>query len=59
MILDNEHASAQTIVLPAAHAVVVESLSATRPGLGILTLQPRAGHIRIRVSGNSVLATRP
>jgi hypothetical protein len=59
MILDNEHAGAQTIVLPAAHAVVVESLSATRPGLGMLTLHPRAGHIQIRVSGNTVLATRP
>jgi len=59
MILDNERAGAQTIVLPAAHAVVAESLSATRPGLGMLTLNPSAGHIRIRVAGNSVLATRP
>jgi hypothetical protein len=58
MILDNEHAGAQTIVLPAAHAVVVESLSATRPGLGMLALHPSAGHVRIRVAGNSVLATR-
>ena len=56
MILDNEQAHAQTIVLPAAHAVIVESLSATRSGLGTLTLHPSAGHIRIRVSGNSVLA---
>jgi hypothetical protein len=56
MILDNEQARAQTITLPAAHAVVVESLSATRPGLGMLTLHPRGGHILIRVSGNSVLA---
>jgi hypothetical protein len=58
MILDNEQARAQTIVLPVAHAVVVESLSATRPGLGTLTLHPRGGHIRIRVSANSVLAMR-
>jgi hypothetical protein len=56
LILDNEQAHEQTIVLPAAHTVVVESLSATRPGLAMLTLRPRAGHIRIRVSGNSVLA---
>jgi hypothetical protein len=57
MILDNEQARDQTIVLPAAHAVVVESLSATRPSLRTLTLHPRAGHVRIRVAGNSVLAT--
>src|SRR6516165_7387751 len=56
LILDNEQARAQTIVLPAAHAVIVESLSATRSGLGTLTLHPSAGHIRIRVAGNSVLA---
>jgi hypothetical protein len=57
MILDNEQARAQTIVLPAAHTVAVESLSATRPGLGTLTLRPHGGHITIRVSANSVLAT--
>jgi hypothetical protein len=56
LILDNEQPREQTIVLPAAHVVVVESLSATRPGLAMLTLRPRAGHIRIRVPGNSVLA---
>src|SRR5262249_32198394 len=54
---DNEQARSQTIVLPAAHAVIAESLSAARPGLGALTLRPHGGHIAIHVPPNSVLAT--
>ena len=56
-ILDNEQARAQTIVLAAAHPVVAETLTAARAGLGALTLRPSAGHIRVSVPPNSVLAT--
>jgi len=55
-IFDNEHAQAQTVVLPATSAVVVEQLSAARPGLRTQTIPPSHGRVKLSVPGNSVLA---
>jgi hypothetical protein len=55
-IFDNEQARAQTVVLPAAHTVVVAVLSAARAGLLTETLPARHGRVKLRVAGNSVVA---
>jgi hypothetical protein len=55
-IFDNEHAQAQTVVLPAAQRVVVELLSAARAGLRMQALAPSHGRVKLSVPGNSVLA---
>jgi hypothetical protein len=59
VILDNEQSRAQTVVLPAGHAVVVAVLSAARAGLATATLPDQHGSVSVRVAGNSVLAVMP
>jgi hypothetical protein len=55
-ILYNEQARAQTVVLAAAHPVVVEVLSAARAGLLTETLRASHGRVKLRVAGNTVVA---
>lgn len=56
LILDNERAQAQPVVLRDAHSVRIEALSATRAGLQTEELSLPRGRIRVVVAGNSVLA---
>jgi hypothetical protein len=56
LILDNESARARTVKLPAAHAVAIAVLTATRAGLVKATLPARHGRVKIRMAGNSVVA---
>jgi hypothetical protein len=59
LILDNEQARAQTVVLRTSQSVRVEVLSAARAGLRVAQLSPRHGHIKLRVAPSSVLAVLP
>jgi len=59
VIFDNESARAQTVVLRAAHQVVIEVLSAARAGLRTQALRPHHGRVKLSVAGNSVLAVLP
>jgi len=56
VILDNERARARTVVLPAAHTVGIEVLTAARAGLLRETLPARHGRVKLRVAANSVVA---
>lgn len=55
LILDNEHAQAQPVVLQVAGSVQVESLSAARAGVQTARLSPTHGRIKLVVAGNSVV----
>jgi hypothetical protein len=59
VIFDNERTRAQSVVLRAAHRVVIEVLSAARAGLRTQALRPRHGRVKLSVAGNSVLAVLP
>ncbi len=55
LVLDNEHAGAQPVVLRVAGSVQVEALSATRAGVQTTRLSPTHGRIKLAVAGNSVV----
>jgi hypothetical protein len=59
LVLDNEHALAQLVVLRTTQSVRVEELSAARAGLLAAQLSPRNGRIKLRVAPNSVVAVLP
>jgi len=59
LILDNEHAQAQAVVLRTSQSVRVEVLSAARAGLHVAQLSPHHGAIKLRVAPSSVLAVLP
>jgi hypothetical protein len=59
LILDNESAKQQTVVLRGAGTVQVELLSATRAGLQTAQLSSARDRIKLTVAANSVLAVLP
>jgi hypothetical protein len=59
LILDNEHAQAQAVVLRTSQSVRVEVLSAAQGGLQVAQLSPHRGAIKLRVAPSSVLAVLP
>jgi hypothetical protein len=59
LILENESARTQTVVLRTAQSVRVQALSATRAGLRATQLSPRHGRIALHLAANSVLAVLP
>ena len=56
LILDNERAQAQALVLRGASSVRVQTLSAARPGLQTAQLSSIHRRIKISVAGNTVVA---
>ncbi len=56
LILDNEQARAQAVVLRSAQRVRVEVLSPASAGLQTREVSPSRGRIKVVVAGNSVLA---
>jgi hypothetical protein len=56
LILDNEHALAQKVVLRNATSVRLETLSAAQTGLHATQVNPRRGRIKLTVHANSVVA---
>jgi hypothetical protein len=54
LILDNEHAQAQRVVLRVASGVQVEALSAARAGVQTTQLSPTHGRIKLTLAGSSV-----
>jgi hypothetical protein len=56
LILDNESARARIVKLPAAHALAISVLTATRTGLEKATLPARHGRVKLRMAANSVVA---
>ncbi len=56
LILDNESAKPQTVVLRGAQTVQVQLLSAVRAGLQAAQLSASRGAIKLTVAANSVLA---
>ena len=54
MILDNEHAQAQRVVLRGAGRVQVEALSSRRAGVQTTHLSPTHDRIKLTIAGNSV-----
>jgi hypothetical protein len=56
LILDNESAKPQTVVLRGASAVQVGLLGPTRAGLQTAQLTASGGHLTVTVAANSVLA---
>jgi hypothetical protein len=56
LILDNERARAQQVVLRSESSIHVAVFSATRAGLATQTLTPRKGRAKLTMGGNSVVA---
>lgn len=56
LILDNEHARAQKMVMRTAQSIRIDVLSPTRAGVRTETRRPTHGRVRLVVAGNSVLA---
>jgi hypothetical protein len=59
LILDNEHARPQTVVLRGVRDATIERLSPTRAGLLSAELVSPSDHIKLTVAPNSVLAVAP
>jgi len=59
LILENERAHAQEIVLRTGATVRVEALSVVRAGVQSKLLSPRRGRVKLLVAANSVLAVLP
>jgi hypothetical protein len=55
VIFDNEQGKAQTLALPASHPLAAEAYGPSQAGPQIFRLPARAGRVKIRVPGNSVL----
>jgi len=58
LILDNEHARTQKVVLRKVSSVSVETLSAARGGVQAVHLSSARGRIKLVVAGNSVVAVQ-
>jgi len=56
LILDNERAHSQAVVLRKVHSIRIEALSATRAGAQTTTLSSPRGRIKLVVAANTVLA---
>ncbi len=56
LILDNERARAQQVVLRSDGSVSLAVFSATRAGLATQTLQPSNGRVKLTLAGNSIVA---
>jgi hypothetical protein len=56
LILDNERARAQQVVLRSESSIHVAVFSATRAGVAARTLTPRKGRVKLTMAGNSVAA---
>ncbi len=54
LILDNEHAQAQAVLLRVAGSVQIEALSATGAGVRTTRSSPTHGRIKLVLAGNSV-----
>ena len=59
LILDNEHARAQPVVLRGAHAVRIQALTPAQAGAQTAQLSSTRGRIKLTVAPNSVLAISP
>ncbi len=61
LILDNETARAQNVMLSATQSVQTEALSAAVAGLHTRTSRPKHGRVKLTIAGNSVVAvlTKP
>jgi hypothetical protein len=56
LILDNERARPQMVVIPSENDVRAELLTPKRAGLAAAVFPSRHGHVKLRLDGNSVLA---
>jgi hypothetical protein len=56
LILDNEHARAQTVTLPFSSDVHAEVLSSTRPGFAHVVLPARHGRVKVKILPQSIVA---
>jgi hypothetical protein len=56
LILDNESAQAQAVVLRTTTSVRIDSLRATGAGIDTTVMTPSHGRIKLAIAGNSVLA---